>query len=119
MLATNLANPSDTTLTRHATTRMAHRGIQSEVIEQVIEYGRTVYTRGALVYAIGRKEVERHRQEGIDLSECKGVQVVCSTDGSVLTVYRNHDFRGLRTGLGRGRYRPASAGQRRFCLAAH
>lgn len=113
-----LATSNSTTLTRHATTRMAHRGIQPDVIEHVIEYGRTVYTRGAIVYAIGRKEVERYRQEDIDLSEYEGVQVVCTTDGAVLTVYRNHDFRGLRTGLGRGRYRPASAGQHRLCLAA-
>lgn len=105
-------------ITHHATARMLHRSIQPEVIEEVIEYGRTVYTRGAVIYAIGRREVERYRQENIDLSQCEGVQVVCSTDGAVLTVYRNHDFRGLRTGLGRGRYRPASASQHRLCLAA-
>ena len=70
MIATSQANATDsTTLTRHATARMAHRGIQPEVIEQVIEYGRTVYTRGAVVYAIGRKEVEWYRQEDIDLSD--------------------------------------------------
>jgi hypothetical protein len=87
------------------------------MVDVVLEYGRRVFTRGAIIYAIGRKEVARYRYEGLDLSNCEGVQVVCLMDGTVLTVYRNHDFRGLRTGLGRGRYRPARASQRRLCLA--
>ena len=101
-----------TRLTQHATVRMAHRSISSEVIESVIEFGRVVFTRGAMIHAIGRKEVERYRQEDIDLSDCEGVQVVCSLEGTILTVYRNHSFRGLRTGLGRGRKRPAGRGRR-------
>lgn len=117
MLTTSKVTRNDSTkLTRHATARMTHRGIPAEVIETVIDYGRAVYTRGAVIHAIGRKEVERYRQEDIDLSDCEGVQVVCSTDGAVLTVYRNHRFRGLRTGLGRGRFRPA---ERQLCLVAH
>jgi hypothetical protein len=104
----------ETRLTRHATKRMDHRSISSEIIDSVIEYGRVVYTRGAMIYAIGRKEVERYRQEeDIDLSDCEGVQAVCSMEGAVLTTYRNRNFRGLRTGLGRGRYRPADLGRRR------
>lgn len=84
----------------------------------VVEYGRAVHRRGAVIHAIGRKEVERFREEeDIDLSDCEGVQVVCSTEGSVLTVYRNHDFSGLRTGLGRGRYRPANLVRRRSLAA--
>jgi len=106
MLTSNPAN-GDTRLTRHATERMAQRGIPSEVIENVIEYGRAVNMRGAVIHAIGRKEVERLRQNDLDLSASEGVQVVCSPDGTVLTVYRNHDFRGLRTSLGRSRVRPA------------
>lgn len=112
MLSSSKAN-GESRLTQHATLRMTHRGIDSEVIESVIEFGRVVFTRGAMIHAIGRKEVERYRkEENIDLSDCEGVQVVCSTEGSVLTVYRNHDFRGLRTGLGRGRKRPAGRGRR-------
>jgi len=120
MLTTSKANPNGSTkLTRHATARMTHRGVPTEVVELVIGYGRTVYTRGAVIYAIGWKEIEGNRHEHVDLSGCEGIQVVCSTDGAILTVYRNHDFRGLRTGLGRGRFRPAGAGERRLCLAAH
>ena len=93
-------------ITRHATGRMAHRGISDEIIDAVLQYGRAVHTRGAMIHAIGRKEIEQYRQEDIDLSACEGVQVVCSISGVVLTVYRNHSFRGLRTGLGRGRFTP-------------
>lgn len=90
--------------TRHAAARMSHRGIRTGDVDLVLEFGRRVFTRGAVVYAVGRKEIQRYRQEGIDLSRCNGVQIVCSIDGSVLTVYRNRSFRGLRAGLGRGRH---------------
>lgn len=96
-----------TSLTKHATVRMGQRSISPEVIESVVDFGRVVYTRGAIIHAIGRKEVEHYRQEDIDLSDSEGVQVVCSMEGAVLTAYRNHSFRGLRTGLGRGRNRRA------------
>lgn len=99
--------------TCHAQKRMQHRGIDQFAIEAAFEYGRTVYTRGAVVYAIGRREIEQRKDDGIDLSHYDGVQVVCSHDGSVLTVYRNRDFRGLRTGLGRGRHNPVAR-----CLTA-
>lgn len=98
-----------TRLTKHAQVRMDHRNISAEIIESVIEYGRIVYTRGAKIYAIGRKEVEWYKQAAnINLSKCEGVQVVSSVDDEVITVYRNHDFRGLRSGRGRSRNRLAS-----------
>lgn len=117
MLTSSTAN-GDTKMTRHATERMAQRGIPSEVVDTVIGYGRAVHTRGAVIHAVGRKEVERFRRDGIDLSDCEGVQVVCSTRGAIVTVYRNHDFRKLRSRLGRDRYRPGRVAHRRRCLAA-
>jgi hypothetical protein len=91
-------------VTNHATDRMAERGIPPEAIDKVLEYGREVPTRGGTVYAIGRKEVKRYARKGVDLVQYSGVQVVCTGHGAVLTVYRNHNFRQLRVGLGRGRY---------------
>ena len=39
---------------------------------------------------------ERYRLDGVELSSVEGVQVVCTDSGSILTVYRNRDLRGLR-----------------------
>ncbi len=89
-------------LTRHARCRMERRAISAAAIEAALDFGRIVHTRGAVVHAIGRNEIARFADLGTDLSDFDGVQVVCALDGSVVTVYRNRNFRGLRTGLGRG-----------------
>ncbi len=83
-------------LTQHARERMSHRGIRPRTVDAVLTYGRVIYTRGAYISAIGRKEVRFYAREGIDLTTYEGTQVVVGTDGHVLTVYRNRDFRGLR-----------------------
>lgn len=98
-------------LSCHAFERMEQRDIDHEAVEAVLDYGREVYTRGAIVHAIGRREIEHWRPDGIDLSRYDGVQVVCSHDGTVLTVYRSRNFRRLRTGLGRGRHNRVSGFQ--------
>jgi hypothetical protein len=90
-------------ITEHARKRMKQRQIRDAAVFAALDFGRCVHVRGAVIYAIGRKEVKKFAYEGIDLSEHAGVQVVCTTTGAVLTVYRNQDFRGIRT---RGR-RPA------------
>jgi hypothetical protein len=84
------------TLTQHAKERMATRGVRADAIDAALEFGRVVYIRGADIYAIGRKEIARHLREGIDLSAYEGIQVVVTSDGYILTVYRNRSFNGLR-----------------------
>ncbi len=86
---------SDFSITSHAWKRMCTRRISMGALESVIQYGRIFYTRGAKIYAIGRKEVEKFRQQQ-DLSSYEGIQIVCSHSGSILTVYKNQDFRKLR-----------------------
>ena len=83
-------------VTRHAWRRMCERGMSADVVLGVIQYGRKAYVRGAVIHAVGRREVRRFSWRGVDLVDMEGVQVVCSTDGALMTVYRNHDFRGLR-----------------------
>ncbi len=83
-------------LTKHAFYQMNSRGLSPKAIAAAVNYGRVVHTRGAEIHAIGHKEVGLYERDGIDLSRFEGVQVVCSPDGSILTVYRNRDFRGLR-----------------------
>jgi hypothetical protein len=90
-------------ITKHASLRMVARSLGIEAVEAALEFGRIVHIRGAAVHALGRKEVERFGRHGIDLSAHEGVQVVCSPDGAVVTVYRNRDFRGLRSRRHSGR----------------
>jgi len=35
-------------------------------------------------------------RRGIDLSHREGIQIACAPDGTILTAYRNRNFRGLR-----------------------
>lgn len=87
---------SQNLLTVHATLRSHGRRIPMDAIEAAFDFGRLVHVRGAEVYAIGRREVAEAERDGVDLSAYEGVHVICSVDGRVLTVYRNHDLSGLR-----------------------
>lgn len=83
-------------ITRHARIRMDSRGIGWEAVCLALDFGRVAYVRGAQIYAIGRKEVAALAERGITADEYSGVQVVCANDNTVITVYRNKDFSGLR-----------------------
>ena len=86
----------DPSLTQHAKRRMSARRLSYSGVQRVVEYGRVIHAHGATIYAIGRKEVSRFGTKGIDLTTEEGVQVVCSNRGTIMTAFRNHDFRGLR-----------------------
>lgn len=60
-------------LTCHAETRLAQRRIPTAALEMVLTYGRKSFVRGAQVRAIGRREVERYMEKGIDLSPFEGL----------------------------------------------
>ena len=93
---------NDISYTRHARKRMTARRISATALAAVLQYGRMVYVRGAKIHVIGRKEVQALLRKGIELADFEGIHVVCSIEGSVMTTYRNRDFRGLRP---RGRRR--------------
>ncbi len=81
-------------VTNHARQRMSERAIKEWQIEQVLSYGREAHSRKAVIYAVGRKEVQAN---GRFLEPCEGIHVLCSpADGAVITTYRNHDLKGLR-----------------------
>ena len=91
-------------ITHHANKRMQQRRIDLFMVEQVIQFGREVCTRGALVFAIGRNEIALLAKLGHDLQHLDGVHVVTShDDGAVLTVYRNRDLSNLRANVGFGK----------------
>ena len=75
---------------------MTTRRISQTALSAVINYGRVVYVRGAKIYVIGRKEIEAFLRKGIELTDFEGIHVVCSPEGTIMTTYRNRDFRGLR-----------------------
>lgn len=90
-------------LTLHAARRIASRRLSAAAVTAALDFGRTVHVRGAEIYAIGRREVAELSHAGIDLARFEGVQVVCGAEGSIITVYRNRNLRGLRRDGGRGR----------------
>ena len=100
------APQSSPPMTTHAVRRMHERRISEAAVWSTLDYGRIVHVRGAAIHAIGHKEISRLRRRGIDLSQYEGIQIVCAHDGTILTAYRNRDFRGLRP-----RRRRASAGR--------
>jgi hypothetical protein len=83
-------------LTQHARKRMCARRIPLDGIRAALDYGRVFYTRDALFYVLGRKEIEQCRKDHLDISRLNGLQVVCSGGETILTAYRNKSFRGLR-----------------------
>jgi hypothetical protein len=91
-------------LTHHARKRMQQRRIDFSMVELVIQFGREVCTRGALVFAIGRNEIAAAAKRGHALQQLEGIHVVTShDDGAVLTVYRNRDLSNLKSNLGHGK----------------
>lgn len=89
----------DTTprLTGHAASRMGSRRINQDNVTNVMNYGHCYHVRGAVVYALGHRETELWRKEGLRLERVEGLQVVCAAeDDTVITVYRNNDFSSLR-----------------------
>ena len=71
---------------------MEERRISVRDIENALDYGRTFYSRDAVFRVIGRKEIDRYRDE-VDLQQLDGLHVVCDRHGQVITVYRNPRFR--------------------------
>jgi hypothetical protein len=87
---------ADLVLTNHALARMYARRFSHGAVQAALQHGREVHGRGAVIFAIGRKEVMHARTSGIDLTGYEGIHVVCTREGTIMTVYRNRDLRDLR-----------------------
>lgn len=92
-------------ITQHAALRMPQRGIATKAVEQVLTFGRRIHAKGLTYRVVGRKEVAKYNPHGVDLTGCQGLQVLVSSDGAVVTAYRNHDLHGIRVTKGRGHQR--------------
>ncbi len=98
---TGKAEGLSTVLTKHAAERMHARRVPTSWVLTVLSFGREVHLRGAVIYAIGRNEVEKAKLQGIDLRRHEGLHVVCSREGTILTVYRNRALDDLRPRRGK------------------
>lgn len=84
-------------LSNHACSRMGSRRISSDDVATVMTYGRTYHVRGAVVYALGKREAQWCRKDGVKPDRIEGLQVICSADdNTVITVYRNNDLSSLK-----------------------
>lgn len=86
----------DFQLSHHAWQRMGARGVSSSAINKVLTFGRVVHTRGATIYVIGRKEIKRYMGQGENLDNLQGMQIICSNNGTIITLYRNRNLRSLK-----------------------
>ena len=90
-------------ISRHAGRRMSQRSIRIEQICLTVRHGRRVYSPGVLVFVIGRKEVQRHRNR-VDLRSIEGFHVLIGED-CVVTAYRNNDLQLKRLRKNRWNFR--------------
>jgi len=75
---------------------MSSRGIRIAAAELAYDHGRRIRAREAVFIVLGRKEIARARRHGVNISHLEGVTLVCSTDGVVITVFRNRDISKLK-----------------------
>lgn len=90
-------------LSDHAMRRAQSRGIKFQDIEQTILFGRRVHARRAVIYVIGRVEVELLSRGGRDFERLHGIHVICCPHTmTILTCYRNRKLQ-IRRWRRRGR----------------
>ena len=83
-------------LTDHAARRLHSRRFNGNRLELAIAFWREVHANGITFYVVGQKEVMAARRTGVDISAAEGMHVLCSREGEVVTVYKNHDLRDTR-----------------------
>ena len=79
-------------ITTHAKKRMTQRGISQTTIELAISIGRYFYSKEALFFFIGKKEVKKYSKVVPLITKDEGVVVISSLEGTILTTYRNRNF---------------------------
>jgi len=90
------SNTSIPDLTKHASVRMQQRGIRRDDVDAALAYGRRIHAKGLTFFVIGDKEVRQYMDKGINLAQVAGVQVLVSSEGSVVTTYRSRDLHAIR-----------------------
>ena len=89
--------PVKFSLSDHAFERMHKRAIAKQAIETVLTYGRLIRSRRACFYVIGKRELHHLQKTGVDIYRLENTQVVVDEKSStVITVYKNNNFRKIR-----------------------
>lgn len=83
-------------LSVHAHKRRMQRGIQHQHIAHLLRFGRKKYKNNAIYYSIGCKEIKKHGGICPALKDMNGMHLVTAINGTVVTLFRNRDFRLLR-----------------------
>lgn len=83
------------TLTHHALQQMHARGFSKDAVAATLKYGRTIYTKGAIYYSVGKRKIKKFKNFGVDLRRCEGLHIICTNNRqrAIKMMYRNHDFR--------------------------
>ncbi len=84
------------TNSQHAQIREGQRGISQKQVVLAYQYGRVIHSRRAVYHVIGNKEIEKYGSIEPELKVMNGVQLVMSSNGTVLTAFRNKDLRRVR-----------------------
>lgn len=75
----------------HAIRRSYGRSISGEAVEATLDYGRFYWNQGSMVYRLDRRSIAKAKSQGVNLQAHEGIHVVLSSDGIVLTAYRNRN----------------------------
>ena len=84
-------------LSEHACSRMNQRCIDKRSLKAVLTFGRVIRSRGACFYVIGKRDASQLQAMGINVQGLENTQVlVDERTSTVLTVYKNNNFRKIR-----------------------
>ena len=83
-------------LSVHAYKRRTQRGIQQQHIAHLLRFGRKQFHHHAIYYSIGHKEIKKYANICPTLKKMNGMHLVTAINGTVLTMFRNRDFRLLK-----------------------
>jgi len=91
------SNDVDFHLSKHAQLRMSQRSIDLEQIQKVLNYGRMIHSRRARFYVVGKKDTKRLSKNGVNTQGLENMQVLVEEKtNTIVTVYRNKNFRHIR-----------------------
>ena len=84
-------------VSKHADYRMHQRDIDKNIVELVLRHGRLIRSRRACFYVIGKRDVNQLQNKGVNTEGLENVHVVVDEkSNTVLTVYKNNNFRNIR-----------------------